>query len=108
MFVLLAIALLVGLVVTFWLVGHLVGLALMLLMAALVAYVADSLVPGRVPYGWPGLALVGLVGGWIGTALVGRIGPHLFGVWVVPAFVGALVLTLVISLVAGRSRRGAY
>ena len=62
MFVLLAIALLVGLVVTFWLVGHLVGLALMLLMAALVAYVADSLVPGRVPYGWPGLALVGLVG----------------------------------------------
>lgn len=104
--ILILVALLILMLMGFWVVGHVIGLLIMLALAAFIGYLADSLLPGRVPYGWPGLALIGLVGGWLGTALFGRMGPNLFGLWVIPAFIGALILTGVISLLAGR--RAAY
>ncbi len=103
MFALIAIVLL--LVLGFWIVGNLIGLLLMLLMAAAVGWLADMIVPGEVPYGLPGLIAVGLVGGWIGVLLFGHMGPHILGIQVVPAFLGALILAFVIQVVAGRRSR---
>ena len=105
MFVLLLVLLAIGWTIT----AHLFGLLLMLALAAFVAYGANRLVAGSagtvIPWGWPGLALVGVAGGWLGVALFGQFGPRIFGLWIGPAFVGALLLTLVLTFFA---RRRAY
>lgn len=86
-----------------WLSFGLVGLALHLLMAGLIGALADAAIPGKLPWGWLGAILAGLVGSGIGTRLVGHFGPSLFGVPIIPAFLGALILVGVVSLFQRRS-----
>ena len=80
----------------------LLGLFLMLLMAGLIGALADAVVPGRLPGGWLGATLAELVGSWVGSLFLGRWGPSLFGIHLVPAFLGALVIAFVVEFVAGR------
>ncbi|MBS2035040.1 GlsB/YeaQ/YmgE family stress response membrane protein [bacterium] len=95
--------LIAGLILAFWFIGNAMGFLLMLLVAALVGFAADSLVPGRqIEHGWLGAMGAGLVGSWLGTLMLGRIGPVLMGVPLLPALVGALVLVLVVSVVRKR------
>ena len=89
-----------------WLTFSLVGFVLTLFMAGLVGWAADAIVPGRLPGGWLGAVLAGIVGGFLGSLVLGSLGPELFGVRVIPAFVGALVIAVVAELAVGsRSRR---
>ncbi len=89
-----------------WLTFSLVGLMLTLFMAGLIGWAADAVVPGRLPGGWLGAALAGIVGGFVGSLLLGNLGPNLFGVRVIPAFFGALAVVVVAQLSVGyRSRR---
>ena len=89
-----------------WLTFSLVGLVLTLFMAGLVGWAADAVIPGRLPGGWLGAVLAGIVGGFLGSLLIGSFGPELFGVRIIPAFVGAAVIAVVAELVtASRSRR---
>ena len=81
-----------------WVTWGLIGLALHLFMAGLVGALADAVVPGTLPWGWVGAILAGLVGSWIGTAIMGQVGPSLFGVPLIPGFIGALVLAFALSL----------
>jgi len=88
-------------------VGFTIGLVLTLIMAGLVGWAADAVVPGRLPGGWFGAVLSGLIGGFIGTWLFARLGIHdpgfvLFGVDVIPAFVGAVVIAVAAQLISGR------
>ncbi|MPZ15721.1 MAG: GlsB/YeaQ/YmgE family stress response membrane protein [Chloroflexi bacterium] len=83
-----------------WATFGLIALGLHLLMAGLVGALADAAVPGRLPWGWLGAVLAGLVGSWVGTWLIGDVGPALFGVPLLPAFTGAVILALVLSVVA--------
>jgi uncharacterized membrane protein YeaQ/YmgE (transglycosylase-associated protein family) len=85
----------------------LVGLALTLLVAGLVGWAADQLIPGRLPGGWIGAVLTGILGGFVGhlvfSALhIGRVGPIIFGIDVVPAFVGAVVIAAVAQMLTTR------
>ena len=96
------VVLVVGLMLSFWVVGHAIGLVLMLFMAGLVGWLADAIVPGRLPYGWLGAIAAGLIGSWLGTLVLGHLGPNLFGVPVIPAFVGAVILAVVAEL-AGKA-----
>ncbi|MGI5835056.1 MAG: GlsB/YeaQ/YmgE family stress response membrane protein [Chloroflexota bacterium] len=82
-----------------------IHLALFLLVAGFIGWIASRIVLGDRPYGCLGSTLAGLVGGWLGHLLIGPIGPALFGVRLLPALVGAIILTLVVSLLFGRSRR---
>ena len=84
--------LVVAVVIFFSLAMNLVHLLLMLFIAGLVGALADAVVPGRLPYGWLGAILAGLVGGWLGTLLLGPMGPSIFGIRLLPAFVGAVIL----------------
>jgi uncharacterized membrane protein YeaQ/YmgE (transglycosylase-associated protein family) len=81
----------------FAIVGSLVGLLLTLLMAGLVGWAADMVVPGQLPGGWIGAVLAGLIGGFIGGSLFHalgiRLGFSLFGIELIPAFVGGFVGT---------------
>ncbi|MFN8607870.1 MAG: GlsB/YeaQ/YmgE family stress response membrane protein [Vulcanimicrobiota bacterium] len=98
--------LMAGLVLAFWFIGNVMGLLLMLLVAALVGFAADALVPGRqIEHGWLGAMGAGLVGSWLGTLMLGRVGPVLMGVPLLPALLGALVLVLIVSFVRKSSPR---
>ena len=89
-----------------WLTFSLVGLVLTLFMAGLVGWAADAVIPGRLPGGWLGAVLAGIVGGFLGSLVLGSFGPSLFGVRIIPAFAGALVVAVVAELAIGsRSRR---
>src|SRR5581483_222320 len=74
-------------------------LVLMLFMAGLVGALADAIVPGRLPYGWLGAIVAGLVGSWLGTILLGHVGPSIFGIAVIPGLVGAIILAVGAELV---------
>ncbi len=109
--VVLARVVIIALSLFFWIVGGIVHVLLMLFMAGVVGWLADQLVsqvvPGRHAYGWLGAIAAGLVGSWVGIGLfsvlgLGRIGPVVFGIPVLPALVGAIVLAVIVD-VAGKS-----
>ena len=90
-----------------WLTFSLVGLVLTLFMAGLVGWAADAVIPGRLPGGWLGAVLAGIVGGFLGSLLLGSFGPELFGVRIIPAFVGAVVIAGAAELALGSRSRHA-
>src|ERR1700681_4430857 len=80
-------------------VGFTIGLLFTLIVAGLIGWAADLVVPGRLPGGWFGAVLSGLIGGFIGTWLFHVLGIHdpgfkLFGVDLIPSFVGAVVIAV--------------
>ncbi len=89
-----------------WVTVGLVGLLLTLFVAGLVGWAADAVIPGALPGGWLGAVLAGIAGGFLGRLLVGTVGPSLFGVHLVPAFVGAVLIVAVAELATNsRARR---
>lgn len=98
---LLAIGLLVLLIfasVGLWLTLTVTHLLLTLAVAGFVGWLADLVVPGELPYGWLGAVAAGAIGGWVGQIILGRAGPSLFGVYLVPTFVGAVILAALFRL----------
>jgi uncharacterized membrane protein YeaQ/YmgE (transglycosylase-associated protein family) len=92
-----------------WLTVGVVGLIMTLIVAGLVGWAADLVVPGELPGGWLGAVLAGLAGGWLGSLLFSwlhwqRIGPDIAGVDIVPAFVGAIVIAVALELFSTRRR----
>lgn len=90
-----------------WLTFTLVGFLLTLFVAGLVGWAADAVIPGRLPGGWLGAVLAGIVGGFLGTLLLGHLGPSIFGVNLIPAFVGAAAIAVVAELATGSRARAA-
>jgi uncharacterized membrane protein YeaQ/YmgE (transglycosylase-associated protein family) len=105
--VILAIIVIVILAFLGWLTAGLLGLILYLVIAGLVGWLATLIVPARWPLGWIGAIAAGLLGSWLGVwvmgqlGLGGQVGPVVFGVPVIPAFVGALILALIVALLQG-------
>jgi uncharacterized membrane protein YeaQ/YmgE (transglycosylase-associated protein family) len=88
-------------------IGLAVGLLLTLVVAGLVGWAADAVVPGKLPGGWLGAVLAGLVGGFIGRLLFHALGIRdlgfgLFGIDLIPAFVGALIIVVAAELLTRR------
>jgi uncharacterized membrane protein YeaQ/YmgE (transglycosylase-associated protein family) len=82
---------------------------LTLVVAGLVGWAADAVVPGRLPGGWLGAVLAGLIGGFIGQIIFHTLGIRdpgfaLFGVDLIPAFVGALIIVVAAELLTSRRR----
>lgn len=104
--VLLLVIVMVAMAITFSII-HLVW---MLLIAGLVGYVADVIVPGRLAWGWLGAILAGLVGSWVGVTLFNMLhlprwleSIRLGGIPLIPALVGAIIVALVASAVSKRT-----
>ncbi len=76
------------------------ALIVMLIVAGIVGWLADLIVPGELPYGWLGAIVAGLVGAWLGTALIGQVGPTLAGIPLLPALLGAIIIAFLVNLVA--------
>jgi uncharacterized membrane protein YeaQ/YmgE (transglycosylase-associated protein family) len=71
---------------------------LMLVVAAVCAWIADALVPGTIPGGFLVSAVVGVLGAWVGASLFGSWGPALAGVPILPAILGSALLIFLFSL----------
>jgi uncharacterized membrane protein YeaQ/YmgE (transglycosylase-associated protein family) len=93
-------------------VDDLPRLLVMLVLAALLGYVADLFTGGRVPLGFLGSILFGLLGAWVAADLVRpRLPlslpkePTLDGVTLVTAAVGAFVFSLAWCILGSRLAR---
>lgn len=86
------------------------GFLLMLLVAAIVGFIGDALVPGRMPGGWVGAILAGLlgsaVGGWLFGAMNLPTGPEIGGLALIPSILGAALVVALLSALSGALARG--
>ena len=96
------IVLLLLLAVAIGLTFSLLGVVLTLVIAALVGFVADRVVPGKLPYGWVGAMAAGLLGSWLGSTLFGRFGPVVANIPIFPALIGAIIVAFVAELLIKR------
>ena len=102
-FILVAVLIVLAILFFFTITTHLVGLLLTLIVAGFIGWLADAIVPGRLPYGWLGAVVAGIAGSWLGALLfrmmgLGDGGFSLFGVPLIPALVGAIILAFVVDL----------
>ena len=76
------------------------GFILFLIVAAVCAYIAEMLVPGRIPGGFFTAAVIGIIGAWVGANLLGNFGPSLEGIALLPAIIGSAVLVFALALLS--------
>ena len=81
------------------------GIILMIVSAALIGWIADLVVPGRLPFGWVGSILAGLVGAWLGSTLLGDWGPTFGRLALIPGILGAIVFAFVVRALLATTRR---
>lgn len=105
MLLLFLLGLLLVFIVGIWITVSLLGLIVTLVIAAFVGWVANRIVPGKIPYGWLGAIVFGLLGSWVGGILLGDAGPEIGGIAVLPAIVGAVILAIVADIVFKTSQR---
>lgn len=86
------------------------GFLVMLLVAAIVGFIGDALVPGRMPGGWVGAIIAGLlgsaIGGYLFNAMSMPVGPVLGGLAIVPSIIGAALVVFLFGLIANGVARG--
>jgi uncharacterized membrane protein YeaQ/YmgE (transglycosylase-associated protein family) len=85
------------------------GFLVMLLVAAIVGFIGDALVPGRMPGGWVGAIIAGLLGSAIGGYLFNALnipaGPVLGGLAIIPSILGAALVVLLLGALSGALTR---
>ena len=86
--------LLVALVLSIYLTVSFIGVIVTLVIAGVVGWVAWKFVPIKLPYGFLGAVVAGLLGSWLGGVLLGDVGPELGGIAIFPALVGSLILAV--------------
>jgi len=83
-----------------------------LIVAAVVGFVAEMIVGWRLPFGFIGAIIAALVGVWLMTQVVVLTGIgdiNVYGVPIVRALIGAIILVAIWHLITYRSwRRGRY
>lgn len=84
--------LLVLLAVGIWLTFSLVGLLVTLVVAGLVGWIADRVVPGKLPYGALGAVVAGLAGSFVGSFVLGDFGPVIGRIAIIPALLGSIAV----------------
>ncbi len=84
---------------------------LFLLIAAIVGVIAEYIVGWKLPFGIIGAIIAGVVGAWLMTDVIqiGGIGDiYLWGVPIIRALIGAIVLIGIWHLITGGFRRRRY
>lgn len=80
-----------------------------LIVAAVIGFVAESLVGSRLPFGFVGAIIAALVGAWLLTKVIvinGLGDINVYGVPIVRALVGAIILVAIWQLLAAGMGRG--
>jgi uncharacterized membrane protein YeaQ/YmgE (transglycosylase-associated protein family) len=79
----------------------LLGFLILLIVAAVVGAIGEMIAGTKIPGGWIGSILAGLVGAWLGGLLL-HWGPVIGGIQIIPAIIGAAIFVFLIRLVSGR------
>jgi len=78
---------------------------LYLIIGGIIGWLAGLLLGKDLPGGIIGNIIAGIIGAWIGGALFGDFGPEVAGMAIIPAFIGAILLVLVVSLIMRALRK---
>src|SRR5947209_4483989 len=86
------------------------NLIVYLIVAAIVGFIAEAIVGWRIPFGFIGAIIAALIGIWLMTQVIIITGVgdiNVFGVPIIRALIGAIILVAVWHLITyGLSRRG--
>jgi uncharacterized membrane protein YeaQ/YmgE (transglycosylase-associated protein family) len=77
------------------------GFIILLIVAAIAGAIGEMIAGGKVPGGWLGSILAGLIGAWLGSMLL-HVGPVIGGIQVIPAIIGAAIFVFLVRLLSGR------
>jgi uncharacterized membrane protein YeaQ/YmgE (transglycosylase-associated protein family) len=83
----------------------LLGFIVLLIVAAVAGALGEMIGGGKVPGGWIGSIVAGLVGAWLGGALL-HFGPTIGGIQIIPAIIGAALFVFVLRLIVNATRGG--
>jgi uncharacterized membrane protein YeaQ/YmgE (transglycosylase-associated protein family) len=81
--------------------GGILGLIGTLIITIIIVGIVEMVSRTKLPYGWLGNIVVGLIGGVIGQFVLGQWGLSLFGVYVIQTFLGSLAFILIAKWVMG-------
>jgi uncharacterized membrane protein YeaQ/YmgE (transglycosylase-associated protein family) len=81
----------------------LLGLLILLVVAGVAGACGEMIAGGKVPGGWIGSIIAGLVGAWLGGMLI-HFGPVIEGIQIIPAIIGAALFVLFLRLLMGMRR----
>lgn len=86
------------------------GFLVMLLVAAIIGFIGDALVPGKMPGGWVGAIIAGLIGSALGGYLFGLArlpsGPVIAGLAIIPSIIGAALVVWLVGWAGAQMSRG--
>jgi uncharacterized membrane protein YeaQ/YmgE (transglycosylase-associated protein family) len=79
-----------------------------LVVTIVIVAIVEAISRTKLPYGCLGNIVVGFIGGVLGQLLLGQFGPFIFGVYLIPTFIGSLALIIVSKLILDQiaKRRG--
>jgi uncharacterized membrane protein YeaQ/YmgE (transglycosylase-associated protein family) len=81
-----------------------VGFIVLLVVAFVAGALGEAIAGRKVPGGWFGSVVAGLVGAWLGGRIM-HFGPAIGGVQLIPAIIGAALFVFFLRLVLGAGRR---
>ena len=73
-----------------------------LLITVVIVAIVERISKTNLPYGWVGNIVAGFIGGVVGQLLLGQFGPFLFGVYLIPTFVGSFIFIMGAKLLLGQ------
>lgn len=80
------------------------GFIILLIVAAIAGACGELIAGAKVPGGWLGSIIAGLVGAWLGGLII-HLGPVIGGVQIIPAIIGAAIFVFILRLVMSGTRR---
>ena len=87
------------------------GFIASLIVTIIIVGIVEMVSRTKLPYGWLGNIIVGLIGGVLGQYVLGNDwGPSIFGVLIIQVFVGSLALILIAKWIMSqiaKNREGA-
>jgi uncharacterized membrane protein YeaQ/YmgE (transglycosylase-associated protein family) len=93
--------------------GDCLGTIAFLVVAAVIGWFADLIVPGKMPYGWVGGIVAALIGGIVAGMLPCSVfGPGLniiggYTYYIIPGLLGTILVAFVARLIMGQMNRRA-
>ena len=81
------------------------GFILYLIIGGIIGWLAGLILGKDLPGGIIGNIIAGIIGAWIGGSLFGSFGPEVWGMSIIPAFIGAILLVVIVSLIMRALRK---
>lgn len=76
-----------------------------LIIGAVIGIIAGAITSRKLPFGWIGNILAGLIGSWLGEKILGSWGPHVAGMAIFPSIIGAIILVAIVSFFIGMKKK---